>query len=125
MTVYSANGEDFCSQDISGCIDSIEINIGQTITLWEGEEYKPEAADFLPRSILEQMCENAYELHGEYSEDWPDCNASESSLDEYLIKATNDWADKHNQQPCFYGVKNLKMFKIRITSLDGDYEVVK
>ena len=134
--IYSLNGEDYNFNEMHEAIDAHldeSTKKGDIITVYEGDKHKFKAGDFFTDvgSIIDDISCEAFEIHGEYSEDWPDFKNEGArvkaliALGDEIRKAINIWADNNKLQPTFSGVKNVREIKVKLTSDDGEYVIIK
>ena len=127
---YSSDEETFNYESIDEAICDVfesenSFSVGDIITVYSGEPVK-RAASYFVRDIHEDMNERAYDEAGEWGEDYPECNKEQrDELQKMVNAAVDEWADKHNLQPKFYGIKNQKEIKAKLLNLEtGDYEIL-
>ena len=124
---YSTDGETFNDQSIDDAICQIiesdeALNVGDIITVYSGEAVKKKASDYIS-STVEDMEQNAYDDMGEYANEWPDLTKDEADeLTAIISAAVDEWADKYELQPKFYGIRNQKEIKVKILNID--YEIM-
>lgn len=86
--VWSANDEDFNSTCLSDLLnDNPELKVGDVV--WKAEAKRPKVSNLVDvDDILELLAECAYDIGGEWSEDWSADVASghRESLQEVLEK---------------------------------------
>lgn len=60
--------------------------------------------------VIDRLRDQAYEFGGEYAESYLESvsEEAENELTEQLTKVFNEWANKHNEQPRFYNIRNTK-----------------
>ena len=123
--VYSTNGEEFnydFEEAVERAFDEFDVKVGDTITIYSGEKVQKKASDFVTY-ISEAMSEGAYEELPEWCDTWPDSTKEQDSeLEAAMRKLVDEWADKHNLQPTFYGVTNTRELNLILTSDDGDFK---
>ena len=119
--IYYSTDEEMYNHDcINDAIDDFEI--GEIATIYQGEAVRKSASDFLYFDS-DNLKENAIDNVGEYADSWLSISKEEEFDLQAMLKAAVDaWADKHSQQPTFYGVKNIKEIKVKVLA-DGEYEL--
>lgn len=126
--VYSTDNEIF-NYDYDCAIDAamFDAKTGDVVVIYEGEKEQVKSSRFVDIGLfIDAMNELAYEQFGEAAEDFA-TKISDDLLTELEIdikNALDKWADKHNQHPGFYGVKNVKEIRIKVLDEDGDYWVL-
>ena len=127
---YSFDGETFMGelhdavQEAAGDMLGDDPITGKVVTIHEGDTVRHNVADWIP-NIVDQLSEHAYDDAGEYAQGWPDCTPDQDKeLQAAICKAVDEWLDRHNLRPTFHAVENVREIKVRITSEDGDFEVV-
>lgn len=60
--------------------------------------------------VIDKLRDQAYEFGGDYAESYLDSvsEEAENELTEKLTEVFNEWANKHNEQPRFYNIRNTK-----------------
>jgi len=104
---WSHNNEDFNHETLGDLLDLHDMQPGDTV--YVGESVRPEVKDFINTlDVIENMGERAYDIGGEYAEDFPDITKeAEQELESLLIA----WAEKH----CtinFWTVRNVKPYTL-------------
>lgn len=128
--MYSINGEDFNYTQIDYAVEDVfydkEVAVGATITVYEGTVVNFKAGKFAPSFVLDELNSAACDDCGDDAVgEWPDCEkAVEVDLEEMVAAAIDAWADRHNLQPTFGGIENVKELSVRKLSDDGNFEVV-
>ena len=76
-----------------------------------GEKWKPEIDG---EGIIDMLQDSAYDAGGEFAEDYLRGVTREESdeLTEALTKTFNAWAAKHEYEPNFYPVEDVKEYKL-------------
>lgn len=100
---------------------------GETeIELFEGEKVQRTISQFLP-PLVEYISDRAYSLDDEYSENW--CEKIEKNskqIQETISAALENWANETNNQPNFFGIKNVESFSVKIkVDSEGNWEQVE
>jgi predicted metal-dependent hydrolase len=118
---YSYNEEDFT--DYESAIESALENFfidnptfeGETeFEIFEGDQIEHKIGDFLPW-LVDGIAENAFEAGDEYADNWSNkIEKLEKEIQETLKTALNKWADQTNNQPDFFGVKNVRPITVKI-----------
>ena len=84
------------------------------IEIFEGEEVEHKIGDFVPW-IVDGITDKAFEAVGEHADSWSNKIENLEKEIQDLIKTTlNNWADQTNNQPNFYGVKNVRPILVKI-----------
>lgn len=102
-------GEGDRATALAVAIEEEGIEVGRTV--WTGEVIKQQAGAFFGgRDTVEYMQERAYDEAGEFAEDWlaDVTKEQEAELHDAIVKAINEWADKHGLHPTFYTVENTE-----------------
>ena len=86
---------------------------GEEIFGWEADKVYFKASDFFHLGS-DDLINNAYDEVGEMSDIWDFSREEENSLEKELKKALDDWCDKNNKHPEFWGVKNEREIKFVI-----------
>lgn len=121
-TCYSHNEEDFHSdmetaldlavEDFLGCSPDFE---GETeIELFEGEKDYKSISAFLPK-ISERIEDRAYGESDDYAKHWRKrIEKNSAEIQKTLSAALENWANLTNNQPNFFGVKNVQPISVKI-----------
>lgn len=130
-TCYSNNeeefNEDFCSVvdlAVGNFLDDNEGFVGETdIEIFEGEKQRYTISSFLPW-VSDGLTNNAYEGHDDYSDDWCDkIEKCAKEIQEIVSAALENWANLTDNQPTFYGVKNVRPLSVKVViDKDGFWE---
>jgi hypothetical protein len=102
-------GECDRSTALAVAIEEEGIEVGRTV--WTGEVINQQAGEFFGgRDTVGYMQELAYDEAGEFAEDWlaDVTKEQEAELHDAIVKAINEWADKHGLHPTFYTVENTE-----------------
>ena len=120
--IYYSTDEEIYNHDcIHDALDQFEI--GETVTIYQGESVKKSASDFC-HFDSDGLAENALDSMGDFADGWLTTDREqELDLQEMVRSAVDKWADKHGLQPSFYGVKNQKTLRIKITA-DDEHEII-
>lgn len=126
---YSTNNEDFNYSEmddaISDAIDDPTINVGDIVTVYEGDAVMWKAGEFTG-FMLDAISNCAADEAGEYSDDWPNCTKEqEADLDKRIADVVNQWANDHGLQPNFYRVQNVKEIQAKFIGGDDGYELLE
>jgi len=118
-TYYSTDNELFNYDNLRDAaeyaFDYPSVKVGDIATIFAGEAVRFSASCFI-RDIVDEMNELAYESAGEIAEGYPVCTEEQSKeLMASVSNAVDAWADKHNIQPTFYSVSNVKTIKVKFT----------
>ncbi len=118
---YSYNEEDFT--DYESAIESALENFfidnptfeGETeFEIFEGDQIEHKIGDFFPW-VLDGIIDRAFEDGGEYADSWSSKIEKFGKEIQDLLKETlNKWADQTNNQPNFFGVKNVRPISVKI-----------
>lgn len=126
---YSLNNEEFnydeLDEAIRDAIDDPKINIGDVVTVYEGDAVPFKCGDFVG-SILDDITNTAYDEGGEYSEDYlaDVTKEEEADLNKRVADVVNQWADDYGYQPKFYRVDNAKELQAKFIGGDDGYEIL-
>lgn len=109
---------------VENFLDSDPDFEGETeIELFEGEKVQRTISQFLP-PLVEYIIDRAYSLHDEFSESW--CGKIEKNgkqIQETVSAVLENWANVTNNQPNFFGVKNVCPISVKIkVDKDGNWE---
>ncbi len=84
--------------------------------IFEGEQIENTISKFLPciaDELVERACDSDY--GGEYSEYWGSkILKNHQKIQEIVKTALEEWADQTNNQPDFFGVKNVRPISVKI-----------
>ena len=112
---WSFDGENFNYDSLRDLIDANrdELQVGSVVEFGTKVEYS--ASRFVPKSdwVFEQMQEQAYDVGGEFSEDFPDVSDEGAAELDALLKA---WAEKHVTVN-FWTVANTQEYTITAEDL--------
>ncbi|MNL07847.1 hypothetical protein D3C87_1285420 [compost metagenome] len=116
---YSLNGEDFqegcASEALQALDDDGRLTLGAEYRL--GVSQKPAPADFFDADhLIEQMQERAYDMGGEFAEDYLTELTDEQVLD--LGRVVKAWLSSVNPRVTFFTVKEIQTFKITLEDID-------
>jgi hypothetical protein len=127
---YSNDGVEFnhdtIDEALADLLDTTPQQPGAVISLWEGERVTPLASQYLPdvSRLLDWLSDEAYSAAPDYDFDWPKCtDGQKTELGEQLKALVDRWADKHNLQPPFGHVENIKTRTIKLLNGKSDYEI--
>lgn len=103
---WSRDEEDFNARSLSELLDSHDdLKPGDTV--WVGEAVHPDPARLVNEDgIIENIGEAAYDIGGEYAEDYPEVTPAQAKELESLVA---DWI-KRTCPPTFYTVANVKPY---------------
>ena len=109
-----------CIEDAKITIENDDHDYAET----PNEAYIAETLVYTPRvdtgiveRIFSEMMDDAYETCGEIGSEWKPCDYS--NLDELedlriaIDLAVAIWLKKHNRQPHFYGIGNIKEYSLK------------
>ncbi|MYM81138.1 hypothetical protein GTP44_04085 [Duganella sp. FT50W] len=109
---WSVDEENFNARSLGDLIDSHELEVGAVV--FRAEAIHPEPKELIDaEDIIETMGERAYDIAGEYGEDYP--NVSDEALQE-LSDFLVAWVSKH-AAPTFYTVNNVQRYTITVDDL--------
>jgi hypothetical protein len=104
---WSVDEENYNARTLDELIDNHELAAGAVV--FRGEASHPAAKELIDvEVILETMGERAYDIAGEYGEDYP--NVSDEAVQE-LSDFLVTWVSKH-AAPTFYTVNNVQPYTI-------------
>ncbi len=126
---YSLNNEDFNYTEMEDALrdkfDDLDIKLGDVVTIYEGDAVLWKAGDFADGFPVDTLSNGSYDEAGEYADEWPNCTKEQDQdLVQRIKDVVNQWADDHGLQPTFYRVENVKEIQAKLTSIDGDYEIL-
>jgi len=126
--IYSINNEEFRYGSWEEALeyawdDSVDSDI-DVFTIYEGEIKTAKASNYAPGWPAEGLGEAAYDEVGDASEDWPgETKEQGADLESIIKKAVDEWADKHDLQPKFGLVKNVKTRNYRMTKASKYFDM--
>lgn len=105
---WSRNDEDFTYETIQDVIDCEgDLKVGDTI--YYGEVERPNPEDFIcVDRIIEDIGVQAYDVGGEYAEDYPEVSEEAKTRLDQLLK---EWVNSL-PAPTFFTIKNTKPYKL-------------
>lgn len=116
---YSLNGDDFQE----GCASEALQQLDDDGCLILGAEYrlgvsrKPDPADFFDvENLVEQMQERAYDVGGEFAEDYLSDLTEEQVHD--LDRVVKAWLSSVKPSVSFFNVKEIQTFKVTQEDID-------
>lgn len=126
--VYGTDEEIFNFSDIEDALEYADCDepLADTLMVYQGTKRNKGIIEFSSSShierFLEDVAESAYEVCGDFAEDWLSHVKSEhiNELLEAFDKSLDEWADKHGYQPNFYGVKDIKELTFKVLSRDAE-----
>lgn len=130
---YSHNEEDFNNYEdaieriVENFLDDNPEFEGETeLEIFEGEKLSHKIGDFLPW-VVDVIIENAFEAGDEFADNWSNkIEKLEKEIQETIKTALNNWADQTNNQPNFFGVKNIRPISVKIkVDKSGNWEDVE
>jgi hypothetical protein len=127
MTAYAVyKDSEYWTDDLSiaveDAIQDIEPEGGFVMVIYEADKVHYKINDFFSAdSLVDTMLENAYDEKGEITECWDIPFEKEKILIDRIEKLVEEWANEHDLQPNFYGVKNKREKKINVLT-DGGWE---
>lgn len=111
---WSGDGEDFNYQTLGDLLDTHGDTLEPGSVVYVGEAHHPSARVLCDAdSVIEGIGERAYDIGGEYAEDFP--GVSQEARDE-LQALLEAWLDKH-ASVTFYEVKNVREYVITANDL--------
>lgn len=116
---------DECAYNCDSIEEAIQdTEIGETITIYQGQGVRKRASDFC-HFDSDTLVDHAIDNIGEFAEGWLSTSKEqELDLNAMVSAAVDEWADKHNLQPGFYGIKNKKELLVRVVS-EYNYEIIE
>ncbi len=113
--VYSRDGEVY--DDLDLIMDELcnyeDLNIGDTVEIYEAVAVKAKHSDFIHGfQIIEGMMEQAYDEHGEWSENYLD-DLGREKVKELELLVIN-WLNKNTSAPTFYKVTDVKKISAEV-----------
>ncbi len=127
---YSYNEEDFTDYEdaveriVENFLDDNPTFEGETeFEIFEGDQIEYKIGDFLPW-IADGITDIAFSSADEYADNWIlKIEKHSKEIQETLKTALNNWADQTNNQPNFFGVKNVRPINVKIkVDKDGNWE---
>lgn len=109
---YSLSGEEYT--DFDTIMDRINDDYpkGQEVDVYKGESVRFCHKDFINvMTLLDDMCEQAYEEAGEYAEYYNPAEISKEKQEE-LLNLIAKWCDENIDRPDFWTVKNVIKEKV-------------
>lgn len=104
---WSVDEENFNARTLDDLIDNHDLEPGAVVFRAEAAHPAPEELINV-ENILETMGEHAYDIAGEYGEDYPDVsNEAVKELSDFLVA----WVSRH-AAPTFYTVRNVQPYTI-------------
>ena len=119
---YSLNGDDFqegcASEALQALHDDGQLTLGTEYRL--GVSDKPDPADFFDVDhLIEQMQERAYDVGGEFAEDYL-ADLTEEQV-KNLRQVVNAWLSSVNPHVNFFSVKQIQTFKVTQEDIDEQH----
>lgn len=116
---YSLNGDDFqegcASEALQALDDDGRLTLGTEYRL--GVSDKPDPADFFDVDhLIEQMQERAYDVGGEFAEDYL-ADLTEEQV-KNLRQVVNAWLSSVNPHVNFFSVKQIQTFRVTQEDID-------
>lgn len=110
---WSVDEENFNARTLDELIENHDLTAG--VVVFRAEAKHPSAAQLINiEDIAETMSERAYDIAGEYGEDYPDISKeAEQELTDFLAA----WIAKH-AAPTFYTVDNVQRYTITEADLE-------
>ncbi|SDF79586.1 MULTISPECIES: hypothetical protein [unclassified Duganella] len=104
---WSVDEENFNARTLDDLIGNHDLEVGAVV--FRAEAMHPEPKELIDvDDIIETMGERAYDIAGEYGEDYPDVSTNAvQELSEFLA----GWITKH-APPTFYTVKNVQRYTV-------------
>lgn len=127
MKIYSTDGECFriyenWQEAAQEYFMDNEVGVGVIIEMFEGDQVSHNASYYLS-SICDDLYDRASDEHGEIADGWEFSDDEKESLQAAVVKAVDQWADEHDTHPWFFGVDNVRVFKVRAIDEDGNCEM--
>lgn len=112
---WSANGEDFVYRSLRDLLDSHpDLEPGDVVHV--GEADHPETRQLIDaEDVMDQMTDRAWDIAGEYAEDYPDVSKEAKAELDQLLEA---WIAKHCPLE-FFVVKNAKKYTLTAADLEA------
>ena len=129
-TVYSVDEELFRFDTIEEAAQFVwedaELEIDSKLVVYSGEVAKRKAGDYSTFEVYD-LEDRAYDECGEVTEGWLTDIEKEKrlELENGIKELINTWADKHNLQPQFYTVNNIKSITIKFTDSRGSFKIIE
>lgn len=107
---WSLNNEEYNFDSLEELMDSHGYELRPGHTVWRGTAKSPSISSLVDvESVIENMGERAYEIGGEYAEDYPDVSAEHQAKLKALLEA---WLAEC-PAPTFYTVKDAQAYVLR------------
>jgi len=115
-TVWSVNDEEFSYFELGDLLnDHPDMAVGDIV--YKAIAVKPTISKLVDSSdIFEMICERAYEIADEWSEDWS-YSISKEALG-VLDKLLDTWAKEHLPEVDFYSVKDSEPYTLTVNDLE-------
>lgn len=105
---WSVDNEDFNCVSLADLLDNNE-DLAAGAVVYVADAVPPKTSDlFDAEDAMDQMGDRAYEIAGEYADNYPDVTPEAKKELEALIAA---WIDKH-AKPTFYTVRNVREYAL-------------
>jgi hypothetical protein len=102
---WSRDGDEFRFDTLTDLLDHHSFSLKPGDKVWHGTADQPSVRElFDANDVIETMGERAYDIAGEYAEDYP--NVSEEARQE-LDQLLEDWMNKH-AAPTFFTVSDIQ-----------------
>lgn len=111
---WSANGADFDHDTLGDLLESSgDLKSGDVV--YRAEAYPPTTRQLVNADdVIERIGERAWDIGGEYAEDYPECTKEQTEKLQALLE---QWLSEC-PAPRFFSVKNSQPY----TLSDGDFE---
>lgn len=111
---WSTNNEDFNHESLGDLLDSYsDLKSGDVV--YRAEAHYPNLRSLVDADwVIESIGERAYDIGGEYTDDYPECTREQAKKLQALLE---QWLSEC-PAPRFYSVKNSQPY----TLADGDFE---
>lgn len=107
---WSFNNEDYNYDSLAELMDSHGYEMSPGHTVWRGIAERPPISSLIDvEGVIENIGERAYEICGEYAEDYPDVSAEHQAKLKALLEA---WLAEC-PAPTFYTVKDAQAYILR------------
>lgn len=110
---WSANNEDFSHESLGDLLDSHDdLRPGDVV--YRAEAHMPKVSHLVyADDVIEQIGDRAYDIGGEYAEDYPECTKEQAAELQTLLE---QWLSEC-PPPRFFSVKNVQPY----TLTEGDF----
>ena len=111
---WSVDEENFNARTLGELIENHDLEVGSMV--FRADAVRPSAKELISATdVIDTMGERAYDIAGEYGEDYPDVtDEAANELDDLLAA----WIAKH-AAPTFWTVRNVQPHTITADDLEG------